>query len=527
MSDAAAFTATAPMLALETWQIGAGIVVVVFFGFLLWASRYVKVPPNAALIISGRGSQIGAHRYGFRIVRGGATFVWPVFEKVDRLSLELMTIDVKTPEVYTIHGVPVMVDGVAQVKVRGDDVSIGTAAEQFLDKSEADIMNVALQTLEGHLRAILGTMTVEEIYKNRDAFAARVQEVAATDLANMGLGIVSFTIRDIKDKSGYLDALGRPRTAQVRRDAVIGEAEANRDATIRSAEAERDGKTAKLLADTKIAEANRDYQMQLADYQASVNQRKAESDLAYDLQRFKTTQVVKKEEVQVQVVEKESQIAVQEQEIRRREKELEATVQRPADAERKRLQTIADGERYRLETEARGRAEAVRAQGLAEADIVKAKGLADADIVKARGLAEAEAERARGLAQAEVIRAQGEAEAEAMRKKAEAWREYGEAAIVQTIVEVLPQLAKHVAEPLSKIDKMVVVSTGGRGAGASKITQDVADIVASLPPVVEGLTGVDLQKLLSRFVNKGDGRGDGAAGAKPADVTDVKDAGKP
>ncbi len=500
--------------------IGIALAVMLIVIFAVIASRYVKVGPNQVLIVSGFNRTIPGttQKVGFRIVKGGATFIWPVFERVDPLSLELMTIDVKTPEVYTVQGVPVMVDGVAQVKVRGDDVSIRTAAEQFLSKDTSEIMNVALQTLEGHLRAILGTLTVEEIYKNRDAFAGRVQEVAATDMANMGLGIVSFTIRDIRDKSGYLDALGRPRVAQVKRDAVIGEADANRDATIRSAEAERDGKTAKLAADTKIAEANRDYQMQLADYQAAVNQKKAESDLAYDLQRFKTNQVVKKEEVQVQVVEKEALIAVQEQEIRRREKELEATIRKPAEAEREKVRTLAEAERFKLETEARGHADAVRAKGLAEAEITKAKGLAEADVVRATGLAEAEAEQARGLAQAAVIQAQGEAQAKAMQLKAEAWRQYGEAAIVQTIVEVLPQLAKNIAEPLSKVDKIVVVNSGGgRAAGASKITADVADIVAQLPPVVEGLTGVDLTKLLERFVNKG---------AKPTDasVTDVKDA---
>ena len=490
---------------LEPWMIGLAIVVVIFIGLAVIASRYVKIGPNQVLIVSGLKKTIPGttQKVGFRIVKGGATFIWPVFERVDPLSLELMTIDVKTPAVYTVQGVPIMVDGVAQVKVRGDDVSIRTAAEQFLSKDTSEIMNVALQTLEGHLRAILGTMTVEEVYKNREAFAAKVQEVAATDLANMGLGIVSFTIRDIKDAGGYLDALGRPRIAQVKRDAVIGEAEANRDATIRSAAAERDGKTAKLEADTKIAEANRNYQMQLADYQASVNVKKAESDLAYDLQRFKTNQLVKKEEVSVQVVEKESLIAVQEQEIKRREKELEATIQKPAEAQREQVRTLAEAEKFRLETEAAGRAQAVRVQGLAEAEVTKVKGLAAADVVKATGLAEADAERARGLAQAAVIQAQGEAQAKAMQLKAEAWRQYGEAAIVQTIVEVLPQLAKNVAEPLGRISKMVVVNSGGgRGAGASKITQDVADIVSQLPPVVEGLTGVDLHKLLARFVEK-------------------------
>ena len=482
--------------------------VVFFLALLVWASRYTKVGPNEVMILSGRrhtvtGSDGRQSKVGFRIVRGGGTFVMPVVERVDILSLELMTIDVKTPEVYTIQGVPIMVDGVAQVKVRGDDVSIRTAAEQFLSKSQGDIMNVALQTLEGHLRAILGTMTVEEIFKNRETFAGRVQEVAATDMANMGLAIVSFTIRDIRDKQGYLDALGKPRTAQIKRDAIIGQAEADRDATIKSAQAEQVGKTAKFTADTGIASASRDYQMNLAEYQASVNQKKAESDLAYDLQKYKTAQLVKREEIQVAVVEKEALIGVQEQEIKRREKELEATIQKPAEAERNKVRTLAEAEKYRLETEAAGRAASIRQQGLAEADITKAK-----------GLAEAEASKAKGLAEAAVILAQGEAMAEAMRKKAEAWQQYGEAAIVQTIAELLPQLAKNIAEPLSRIEKMVVINSGSGGGGASKITKDVADIVAQLPPIVEGLTGVDLTKMIQKLTGSKGGGSQGLPGPK-------------
>src|ERR1043165_593711 len=221
----------------------AGAVLLVFFIFMgIWASRYTKVGPNQVLVISGKKHRMtdpdGQSRdVGFRIVKGGGVFVWPVFEKVDILSLELMTIDVQTPEVYTSKGVPGKVDGVAQTKVKGDDISIATAAEQFLGKSTDEIRNIATQTLEGHLRAILGTMTVEEIYQNRDAFASKVQEVAAGDMANMGLGIVSFTNRDIRDSQGYLDALGKPRISQVKRDAQIAQAEADRDAMIKSSQA--------------------------------------------------------------------------------------------------------------------------------------------------------------------------------------------------------------------------------------------------------------------------------------------------
>ena len=429
------------------------------------------------------GSQVG-----FRIVKGGGTFVYPILEKVDLLSLELLTIDVQTPEVYTSKGVPVKVDGVAQIKVKGDDISIRTAAEQFLGKAQDEIRNIATQTLEGHLRAILGTMTVEEIYQNRDAFASKVQEVAAGDMANMGLGIVSFTIRDIRDTQGYLDALGKPRIAQVKRDAQIAQAEADRDAMIKSSQATQAGQEAKFAADSKIAEAQRDYQSNVAGYQAVVNQKKAEADLAYDLQKFKTGQLVKAEEVQVQIVEKQKQIELQQQEIMRKQRELEADVQKPADAERYKVETLANAKKFQLETEAAGAASAT-----------KATGFAAADVSKATGIAEAEANKARGLAEAAVIEAQGKATASAMQAKAESFKNYNEAAVIEMIMRVMPEIAGKISEPLSKMDKMVIINSGnGPGGGASKLTGDVTQIISQLPPVLEALTGVKFEKLLEQ-----------------------------
>jgi flotillin len=484
----AAFTDTAFVVG------GVGAVLFVVFVFVgIWASRYTKVGPNQVLVISGRKRKMvdpdGTPReVGFRIVKGGGTFVRPVLEKVDILSLELLTIDVQTPEVYTSKGVPVKVDGVAQIKVKGDDISIATACEQFLGKTTDEIRNIATQTLEGHLRAILGTMTVEEIYQNRDAFASKVQEVAAGDMANMGLGIVSFTIRDIRDTQGYLDALGKPRIAQVKRDAVIAQAEADRDAMIKSSQATQAGQEAKFAADTKIAEAQRDYQSNVAQYQAAVNQKKAESDLAYDLQKFKTGQLVKAEEVQVEIVAKQKQIELQEQEIKRKQRQLEADVQKPADAERYKVETLANATKFQLETEAAGAATAA-----------KAKGFAAADVAKATGVAEAEANKARGLAEASVIEAQGKAQAEAMRVKAESFKQYNEAAVIEMLVKVMPEIAGRISEPLSKMEKMVIINSGsGPGGGASKLTGDVTQIIAQLPPVLESLTGVKFSRLLEQ-----------------------------
>jgi len=495
---------------LRAIAIGSIVIIVLFIILGIFANRYTKVGPNEVLVISGRKRKQmdpdGTIRHvGFRIVKGGGVLVWPVLEKVDILRLELMTIDVQTPEVYTSKGVPVKVDGVAQIKVKGDDVSISTAAEQFLSKGTDDIKNIAMQTLEGHLRAILGTMTVEEIYQNRDAFASKVQEVAAGDMANMGLGIVSFTIRDIRDSQGYLDALGKPRIAQVKRDAVIAQAEADRDAMIRSAQATQAGQEAKFVADTKIAEAQRDYQTNVAQYQAAVNQKKAEADLAYDLQKYKTGQLVKAEEVQVNIIEKQKQIELQQQEIQRKQRELEANVQKPADAERYKVETLANARKFQLEAEAAGAAAAT-----------KANGFANADVARATGIAEAEAQKAKGLAEASIIEAQGKATAEAMRMKADSFKQYNEAAVIEMIIRVLPEVAASISAPLSKTEKMVIINSGnGVGGGASKLTGDVTQIIAQLPPVIESLTGIKFEKLLEQIPSLRKSMGAGAVEDKP------------
>jgi flotillin len=486
----------------------AAVLVFAFVGLGLYASRYRKVGPNEVLVISGmKNKQLlpsgETVQIGFRICKGGGAFVWPIFEKYDVLSLELLTLSVGTKdEVYTVEGVPVLVDGVAQVKVRGDDISIGTASEQFLSKGREEVGRVAMMTLEGHLRAILGTMTVEDIYKNRDAFSNQVQEVAASDLAKMGLQIVSFTLKDIRDNHGYLEALGKPRTALVLRDADIARAEAKRDADIAKAEAERDatirganarqaGETNRYGAETKIAESARDYEMKRADYNASVNEKRADSDLAYDLAKHKKEQLVRREEVQVEVVEKQQRVLVQEQEILRKQKELEATVNKPADAKRYQVQTEAEAERFRLEAEAKGRAEAERQRGAAEAAVIEATGHGEGEAIKAKGLAEAETIKAKGLA-----------EAEAMSEKAASWKEYDQAALIQMVVEVLPKMASAISEPLSRTDRITIIGGGEGGAGASKITRDVTDIVAQVPPVVESLTGLDLSQMIQAASGK-------------------------
>jgi flotillin len=427
--------------------------------FAIWAARYEKAGPNEVLVISGRKRVVTDEKgrkktVGYRLIHGGGTFVWPFKEHAQRMSLELMNLEVKTPEVYTAHGVPVMVDGVAQIKVKGDDASIAIAAEQFLSRSTDDVMKTAMQVTEGHMRAVIGGQTIEDIYTKRKDFAEKVKEAASMDLEKMGLEIISLTVKNISDPGGYLEALGRPRTAQVKRDAIIGEAKA-----------EEEAKTFRYKADTAIEQARRDHEIKKAEYEAAINQKKAESDLAYELQKYKTQQLVKKEEIQVSIIEKERSIELQEKEAVRKEKELAATVLKPADAERYKIETLAEAEKYKRKQEAAGDADAIRSRGFAEAEVVAAKGAS---------------------------------EAETMHKKAESWSEYNEAAVTEMVVDILPQLAKAVAEPLSKTEKIIVISGGEDSAGASKITKDVAEVISQLPPVVESLTGVKIEELVGK-----------------------------
>lgn len=458
-------------MTLISWIILAGAIVAVL-GLLILAmwKQYRKVGPNQVLIISGgrRRTVIDPdgtkRKVGYRTHIGGGTFVLPFIESAQILSLEVFTLAIETPEVLTQEGIPILAHGLAQVKVKGDDYSIRLAAEQFLGKGPEGIREVASQIVEGHMRNVIGTMTVQQIYQNREDFARKVVEAGAQDYTAMGLQILSFALKDFSDTQGYIEALGKPQVAAVKRDATIAEAETERDSTIKSAIARKEGDVVKFQAETEIAEASRDYEARRAEFQAIINQKRAAADLAYDLERHRASQELKKEEYKVKIIEKEQATIVEEKEIVRREKELEATVKKQADAERYRVQAIAEAESYRLAAEAKGRTEAKKLEGAAAA---------------------------------EGVRAHGYAEADSMRKKADAWREYNEAAVYQMFIEILPQLARAVAEPLSKVEKIVLVGTGD-GLGASQITGQVANVLAQLPVVIESLTGVDLRQFLER-----------------------------
>ena len=435
---------------------GSVLVGLLVIAFAIWAHQYTKVGPNEVLIISGRRGRRQAP--GYRIVRGGGTFVWPFREKVQRLSLELMQFDVRTQETYTTHGVPVQIDGVAMVKIDGGDRGIERAAEQFLSRGRDDIVRTAMQAVEGHMRAAVGGLSIEDIYRERQRLVAAVRDLAEPDLERMGLSIISLTIRSITDKQGYLEALGRPRTAQVKRDAIRGEAEA-----------EREAKAARYEADLAIQESRKRYETQRAAFKAEGLQAAAQADTAYDLQKAISEQEVRAQQLQVEIVERQKRIELMQAEVERRKRELEADVVEPALAKAREIQAQADAHR-----------EEAAALGAGEADALRLKGLA---------------------------------EAEAMAAKARSWGQYNEAAITDRVLEILPALASAVSAPLAQTDRIVMIGGGADGGapGASKITRDVTNVVSELPALVEALTGVSLEELAKRVPGIGEADADGSA----------------
>ncbi|XP_044261362.1 flotillin-1 isoform X1 [Tribolium madens] len=420
---------------------------------------FVTCGPNEALVISGCCYSKPL------LVPGGRAFIWPSIQRIQRICLNTMTLIVDSPTVYTSQGVPISVTGIAQVKIQGQNEEMLLAAcEQFLGKTEEEIQHIALVTLEGHQRAIMGSMTVEEIYKDRKKFSKQVFEVASSDLVNMGITVVSYTLKDIRDEEGakgYLKSLGMARTAEVKRDARIGEAEARADAQIKAAIAEEQRMASVFLNDTEIAKAKRDFELKKAAYDVEVQTKNAEAEMAYELQAAKTKQKIKEEQMQILVVERTQQIAVQDQEMQRREKELEAMVRRPAEAEKYKLEKLAEADHNRIILEAQAQAEAVRLKGEAEAFAIEAK---------------------------------AKAEAEQMAKKADAFKEYKEAAMIDMFLDVLPKIAAEVAAPISQTKKITMVSTGSGEIGAAKLTGEVLDIVNKVPQLVKSLTGVDIAK---------------------------------
>ncbi|OJG60100.1 membrane protein [Enterococcus mundtii] len=467
-------------------------VLIVLMLLIVFVAKYQTAKPDEALIISG--SYLGSKNVHadesnnkIKIVRGGGAFVLPVFQRSNRISLLSSKLDVSTPEVYTEQGVPVMCDGTSIIKIGSSVEEIATAAEQFLGKTREELENEAREVLEGHLRSILGSMTVEEIYQNRDKFSQSVQEVASVDLAKMGLIIVSFTIKEVRDKNGYLDSLGKPRIAQVKRDADIAEAEALKETRIKKAEAEKESQAAELQRQTEIAESLKEKELKLAAYKQEQDVARAKADQAYNLESAREQQQVIEQEMQVKVVERQKQIELEEKEIIRREKQYDSEVKKKADADR-----------YAKEQEA-------------QAQKVKEVTEAEAEQFRIEALAQAQANQTRlaGQAEAEATLAKGKAEAEAKQKIADAFKEYGEAAVLSMVIEMLPQLMREAAQPLGNIEKISVVDTGnssGEAGGANRVTSYATNLLSTTQETLKETTGLDIKDIIENLSTRGNSR---------------------
>src|SRR5438105_10654519 len=456
------------------------VAVFIVFGTMLLMSAlarlYRKAGPHEALVVYGFG--------GTRVVKGHGTIVLPMIQVCRGLSLELMSFDVAPQQdLYTKQGVAVTVEAVAQIKVKSDMESILTASEQFLTKTDQEREGLIRLVMEGHLRGIIGQLTVEEIVKQPEMVADRMRSTCADDMNKMGLEVISFTIKEVRDKNEYISNMGKPDVARIKRDADVAGAEAERDTAIRRAQAQRDAATAKAQADqervlaetlslAKQAESQRDLEIKRAQYLEVTKKQQAQADKAYEIETNIMQQQVAAEAVKIQQIEKEQQIKVQEAEIARREKELIATVLKQAEIEKQRIQNLADAEKARLIAEAEGHASAIRAQGEAEAEIIFKK---------------------------------GEAEAKAMNVKAEAYQEYNQAAVVDKLITGLPEIVRALASPLAKVDKITVVSTGnGTSTGMNKITGDMVSIAAQIPALFETLSGMQMSELFSKIKQIGD-----------------------
>lgn len=471
----------------------AGIAVVVVIGVLAIVKRYKIASPNEAFIITGRkgNSDVAGDLSGQKVVTGSGVFVVPFLQTLYVMDLSSRRINVKIQGAVSKAGVKLSVDAIAIVKVGGDEASIRAAAQRFLTQQD-EIEVFATEVLSGALRSIVGTLTVEEIIRDRASFASQVAEVTESALTGQGLVLDTFQIQDVTDAEGtYLRDLGRPEQARVAQQAAIAEADAKRSA-----------ERAQLAAEGEVLKAQRELALQQSAVKAETDAAQADADAAGPLAAASKQQQVLAEQEKVAV----AQAALT-------DRELDTTVRKPADAERYRMEqeaearrtasikaaeadkasTIAAAEAKARQDELTGQGEKLRRAALAEAEAIEGAKKGEAE--RARREAIAAATTAEGLAQAAATSAVGSAEAEAMQKKADAFRSYGEAAILETIVKALPEIARELAAPMGNIDNLTIVST----EGASALPKAVADNFTQLQALLSSTTGIDLSAIMKRF----------------------------
>lgn len=456
------------------------IAVAVIVLIIILSMGYLKAPPDTAYIISGLRK---------KIIIGKASIRIPFFERVDKLKLQLIAVDVKTSSaVPTADYININVDANVNIKVSSDPELIKLGAENFLNRDTDYIAKVAREVLEGNMREIVGQMTLESMVNDRKAFAEKVQQNAAPDLNRMGLEIVSFNVQNFTDDQNLIENLGIDNTTKIQKKAAIAKAESEKEIEIAKAKAKKEANDARILAETEIAQKNNELAIRQAELKKEADTQLAIADAAYEIQKEEQRKTIEISKANADIAASEKDVELKTKEAEVREKALDAEIKKMAEAERYKAQQEADAKLYQLKKEA----EADRFQREQEAEAQKA----EAEAAKFAKLQEAEGIAAVGQAEADAIRAKGLAEAEGINAKAEAMKKYGEAAVLEMYFKALPDVVKNAAMPLSQVDKITMYGDGN----SSKL---VGDIIGSTVQITDGLTeatGVDLRALLAGFL---------------------------
>ena len=467
-------------------------------------SMWKKVPQDKAMVVTGMKK---------RIITGGGGVVLPVLERTDTISLGNIQLNVNTSQTMSSQGIPIDVAGTAVIKVRNTHESIYLAIEQFSGINENQIQaSIAEQVtliLEGKLREIVASMTVEQIYNDREAFSAKVQEVVGTKIGEMGLELKDFSIKDVNDTNGYIKALGAKQIAEKKKDAEIAQALALKEESIKKSEATKEGEKARLEAQTEVSAAMKAKEVQEAQYRIEQESAKAKADAAYEIQKSITYKDViaaqmeadilrqqkqkelQEAQLQVEIAREQKQTELEQRRAEKTREELKTKVVEPANADREQKKAEADAKKYAQIADAEARAEARKAESVAEAEAIKLKAQAQANAEAINGEAKAKAISAVGLAEAESIKAKGLAEAEAMEKKAEAYKKYTGAAMADKLIEKLPDLAKAIAEPLGQISDIKIY-----GGGIESVSDNVPTVLAKVFDTVQSAVGIDMKSIV-------------------------------
>ena len=454
-----------------------GVVVILFVVFIL--ASYIKAPTDRALIVSGL-------RKNPKFVIGKSALRIPFLQRVDKLELKMISVDVKTKEsVPTNEYINVNIDSAVKIKVGSSKEMLEKAASNFLNKNEDYIRNSVGDVLEGNVREIIGQMRLEDIVQDRKMFAEKVQENAAPDMARMGLEIVSFNVQNVTDEGNVIENLGIDRVVSISKSAQISRAESERDIEVAKANATKQANDARIEAETAIAERNNELEIKKQELKRAADVKKAEADAAYEIQQQEQRKTIEITTADANIAKQEKEIELREKEIAVKEKTLEAekyATQQKADAQLYQRQKEAEAKQFEIQKQA----EAKKAQ--AEADRFAKE--QEAEAVKAQGIAEAESIKAKGLADAESIKARGLAEAEAMEKK------YGKAAMTEMIIKVLPQMAEAIAKPLESIDKVTIIDGGSGENGVGTFSGNVPSVLAKTIESIKETTGFDLTEVM-------------------------------